>query len=35
MGTDGTLSVRLRFTVGGNGCGRSTAVYVATNIMKV
>lgn len=33
MGTDMTLSARMRFTVGGNGCGRSTYSAVKTNIM--
>ena len=34
MGTDMTLSARMRFTVGGNGCGRSTYASVKTNIMN-
>lgn len=33
MGTDMTLRARMRFTVGGRGCGRSTYAAVKTNIM--
>lgn len=35
MNADMSLSVRLRFTVGGAGCGRSTYASVKTNIMSI
>lgn len=34
MNNDMSLSVRLRFTVGGSGCGRSTYKAIKTNIMS-